>query len=192
MSQIQIAPWYAKTTAGGHQGLVIDEKTGATVALTYDPAHAPLVAELPAMLEALRWIEDNAHDPVASKEYAHINADKLREIARRCSALLSRIDGDGAPSRAAAEPVYLAVTIEGGIVQAIHSNKPEAFAFVEDVLLIDFDTEGADEGSTFQVPELKPSEFGPSEAHGGAFSITESELDLAAVSRILNGEEESE
>jgi hypothetical protein len=46
--------WYAGVFAGGHQGSVAEEETGRTVALTYDPADAPLIAQAPAMLEALR------------------------------------------------------------------------------------------------------------------------------------------
>ena len=44
--------WYAKTSAGGHQGLVIDESTGRTVAVTYDPKDAVKVAAVNDLLEA--------------------------------------------------------------------------------------------------------------------------------------------
>jgi len=37
-------PVYSAVTGGGHQGLVIEEETGRTVALTYDPNDAPRIA----------------------------------------------------------------------------------------------------------------------------------------------------
>lgn len=46
-----MSKWYAKTSAGGHQGLVIDEATGRTVAVTYDPKDALKVAAVNDLLE---------------------------------------------------------------------------------------------------------------------------------------------
>lgn len=46
-------PWYVAGT-GNHQGLVIDERTGTNIAVTYDKAHAPIIAAAPAMLAALK------------------------------------------------------------------------------------------------------------------------------------------
>ena len=46
-------PWYAANMGNDYQGLVIDEKTGANIAVTYDKRHAPFVAAAPAMYEAL-------------------------------------------------------------------------------------------------------------------------------------------
>jgi hypothetical protein len=53
--------WYDTVTAGGHQGLIIDERTGRTVAATYDKDDAPLItaavsshAEMIAALEQVR------------------------------------------------------------------------------------------------------------------------------------------
>lgn len=48
--------WNVGKLAGNHQGIVYDEITGRDVALTYDPADAPLVAAAPAMLAALQEI----------------------------------------------------------------------------------------------------------------------------------------
>jgi hypothetical protein len=45
--------WHAAST-GNHQGLVIEDETGRNVAVAYDKADAPLIAQAPAMLEALR------------------------------------------------------------------------------------------------------------------------------------------
>ena len=47
--------WYVAKT-GNHQGLVIDEKTGANIAVAYDKADAPLLAAAPAMLDLLKRI----------------------------------------------------------------------------------------------------------------------------------------
>ena len=47
-------PWYAANMGNDYQGLVIDEKTGANIAVTYDKRHAPFVAAAPAMYEALK------------------------------------------------------------------------------------------------------------------------------------------
>lgn len=44
--------WYVGKT-GTHPGLVINEATGANVAVVYDDKHTALVAAAPLMLEAL-------------------------------------------------------------------------------------------------------------------------------------------
>jgi hypothetical protein len=46
--------WYAKKSAGRGQGLVIEEDTGRTVAVTYEKKDAPLVAAAPELLVALK------------------------------------------------------------------------------------------------------------------------------------------
>ena len=43
--------WYVIST-GNHQGLVVEEGTGANIAVTYDAKHAPLVAAAPDLLAA--------------------------------------------------------------------------------------------------------------------------------------------
>lgn len=52
--------WYPKKGSSG-QGLVIDEKTGANIAVAYDNAHVELLAAAPALLAALQRIM-NAHN----------------------------------------------------------------------------------------------------------------------------------
>lgn len=42
--------WYSRTTNVGsahEQGLIINEKTGANIAVSYNPKHAPLLAAAP-------------------------------------------------------------------------------------------------------------------------------------------------
>lgn len=59
--------WYTAKSAGGHQGLVIDENTGANIAVTYDKAHAPQIVRAvnsheKARALALKIAADFAHD----------------------------------------------------------------------------------------------------------------------------------
>lgn len=57
MSQHTPGPWYESST-GNHQGLVISETTGRNVAVTYDKADARMIAQAPAMREALQRLHD--------------------------------------------------------------------------------------------------------------------------------------
>ena len=45
--------WYAAKAGNAHQGLVIDEKTGRNVAVSYDVADTAILAAAPGMLDAL-------------------------------------------------------------------------------------------------------------------------------------------
>lgn len=47
------SPWYFKVTSAG-QGLVISEATGETVAVTYNAQDAPLVAQVPELVDLVR------------------------------------------------------------------------------------------------------------------------------------------
>lgn len=49
--------WHSGVTAGG-QGSVACLDTGRTIALTYDPDDAPLLAAAPGLLSALRQCEE--------------------------------------------------------------------------------------------------------------------------------------
>lgn len=49
--------WYAERKINIHdQGLVIDETTGESIAVTYKGENAPLIAAVPEMLDALKEI----------------------------------------------------------------------------------------------------------------------------------------
>jgi hypothetical protein len=74
--------WYAKVTSGG-QGLVIDEATGRTIAVSYDPADAKLLAQAPAMRRALRETADLARE---------LMARAMRVDALLCGATGSRLE----------------------------------------------------------------------------------------------------
>jgi hypothetical protein len=58
--------WYSGVFAGDHQGSVACQDTGKTIALSYDPADAPLLAAAPELLAALQslaaWVEEPALD----------------------------------------------------------------------------------------------------------------------------------
>ncbi len=45
--------WY-KANSGNHQGLIIDEKTGDNIAISYKKEDADLIAAAPDLLEALQ------------------------------------------------------------------------------------------------------------------------------------------
>lgn len=57
------APWYTAKT-GNHQGLVVSETTGASIAVTYEEKDAQIIAAAPELLEALRHIYANAAESV--------------------------------------------------------------------------------------------------------------------------------
>ena len=46
--------WYAKTNE--LQGMVFDEKTGETIAVSYKPDNAQLIASAPKLLEMLKQL----------------------------------------------------------------------------------------------------------------------------------------
>lgn len=48
-----MSTWYHNTKPDASQGLVIEEGTGRTVAVAYDPKDTPLLAAAPRMLAAL-------------------------------------------------------------------------------------------------------------------------------------------
>lgn len=52
----QEARWYVGKT-GNHQGLVIEERTGRQVAVSYDKQDGPLLAAAPELVAALRETE---------------------------------------------------------------------------------------------------------------------------------------
>jgi hypothetical protein len=88
-----MANWYSCPSAGHEihgQSLVIDEATGANIAVVYgdSPGDAELIAAAPAMLAALRFLR-----PALPKLIGQaLNESELASI----DALLARIDGEGA------------------------------------------------------------------------------------------------
>jgi len=76
MSKRKSTRWYSKSISS-EQGLVIEERTGRSVAVAYDKADAPLLAAAPKMLAALKEIADRG--PV--KGYNSASALRLRLVA---------------------------------------------------------------------------------------------------------------
>ena len=87
-----MANWYATETSGG-QGLVIEEGTGRNIAVTYEAHDARAVAEVPAMVEALRksydWLIAAEADEPEDWDNPELRAD-IENIA----AILARIEGE--------------------------------------------------------------------------------------------------
>lgn len=81
------------------------------------------------------------------------------------------------------EPVTLAITMEGGIIQAIHSDNPARLKNVS-VINIDFDVDCAEEGSTLIVPRLDGKEGDA--AYVNEYSINQSDVDLAELYTMMD------
>ncbi len=69
-------PWYKARMGNDSQGLIVEEKTGRNVAVSYDVKDAHLVAAAPEMYEAitdfLRYAENGKHPSLAN--YLHTTA----------------------------------------------------------------------------------------------------------------------
>lgn len=75
-----ILPWYFKIGGDPHnQGLIIEEQTGRTVAVSYDGKDAPLIAAASEMIQALRDIIDLTF----SNDYPLVKERMIRSIADR-------------------------------------------------------------------------------------------------------------
>ena len=84
------------------------------------------------------------------------------------------------------DPIYLAIVIEGGMVQDIVSNHPNAFAFVDDVMVIDYDDDSADPDDLTIVPQEDGTE---ADALCHSSSISTAAIGLAAVSAALSAKD---
>jgi len=71
MANTKDRKWYAKVAT--HQGYVSCEKTGRTIAVTYEPKDAELLAAAPDLLEALAELY-GAVPPHILKKYPNIKA----------------------------------------------------------------------------------------------------------------------
>lgn len=71
--------WYEGNT-GTHQGLVIDEQTGESIAVTYKKENAALISAAPELLEICKTVDD-----LLASRFWHIdkkssiNWDKVRK-----------------------------------------------------------------------------------------------------------------
>lgn len=82
------------------------------------------------------------------------------------------------------ERIIVAVHVEGGIVAGVSSNNPAALAGVE-FLLLDYDTEGADDNELFAVRYLDNES---SQAVGGPLELDASCVDLERTMQNAKGE----
>lgn len=82
----------------------------------------------------------------------------------------------------------IAIVVEGGMVSAVVTDRPGLFADVQ-CLVIDYDTDGADETALTNVPQ---SDGTISQAYAGGQLIERAEIDLAAVIKQLDAPERPE
>lgn len=99
--------WYVGKT-GNHQGLIIEDKTGRNIAVSYDKADAPLIASAPALMAERDRLR------VALKELVRRNEIMLEyeRQGRTITTWTSKeqgADGDVANHRALDEAVRQAV-----------------------------------------------------------------------------------
>ena len=82
MSKFTPGPWY-ESKSSNHQGLVISERTGDTIAVTYDKRDAALIAAAPEMYSAL-------HALIYSPDTC---ADPLQRIIDQARAIIAKVEG---------------------------------------------------------------------------------------------------
>lgn len=101
--------WYSTDTSGG-QALVIEEGTGRNVAVAYEAADAPLLAEAPAMLAALRGIMDGGswQDDGSFVYYPPTDCPDDEGSIGECGAILARIDATPTAQPAGDDPAITA------------------------------------------------------------------------------------
>ena len=78
-------PWYETKTAGNHQGLVISENTGETIALTYKITNALLIAAAPDLLEACKMVVRYVDEGIRVES----------EYSEMCREAISKAEGRG-------------------------------------------------------------------------------------------------
>lgn len=105
--------WYATVTNTGsphEQGLVIDETTGANIAVTYDAAHAPIVAAAPDLLAALQVLAATARTfrnvPNDEQEWGPLDDEAL------AAAFAAIAKATASAAVAAARDVLNSITLE--------------------------------------------------------------------------------
>ena len=92
MKTVHAKSWHAGST-GNHQGIVIDEETGRTVAVTHDAKDGPLVAAAPELLDALRALCDFANAALSGTihdDTLHVYESKARAAIERAEGQLGR------------------------------------------------------------------------------------------------------
>lgn len=82
MSTHTPGPWYATKPGNPYQGIVIDERTGANIAVTYDKEYADLIASAPDLLQMVRNLVDLASMRGRLDDYKALLADARALIAK--------------------------------------------------------------------------------------------------------------
>jgi hypothetical protein len=85
-------PWHDAKMGNDHQGLVIDDKTGANIAVAYDKAHARLLAAAPDLLDVAREALD-CLETVAS--YDHEEIGRFHSARERLRAAIDKAEDQG-------------------------------------------------------------------------------------------------
>ena len=78
--------WHAAKMGNDHQGLVIDDATGANIAVTYDVKHAPLVAAAPELAAFARKVAD-----MGRLSYSNLKAADFTALVDEARSVLSNI-----------------------------------------------------------------------------------------------------
>lgn len=79
--------WYASKSAGDHQGLVIEEGTGRTVAVAYDKEDTASLAAAPAMLELLKEYHRRMRWHCGNPNYPNVTA-----LIRKTESLFNELE----------------------------------------------------------------------------------------------------
>jgi hypothetical protein len=89
--------WHACKAGNDTQGLVIDDNTGANIAVTYKAEHAPIVAAAPELLELVeqyqRVAEGLINRPTLSQSEFETLKSALRFTEPQRLALIASIEG---------------------------------------------------------------------------------------------------
>lgn len=78
--------WHAAKMGNDYQGLVIDDATGANIAVTYDVKHAPLVAAAPELAAFTRKVAD-----MGRLSYSNLKAADFKALVDDARSILSSI-----------------------------------------------------------------------------------------------------
>ena len=74
--------WY-KASTSNHQGLVIEEETGRSIAVTYDAKDAELIALLPALLQFAddmeRYVTAGKISTISDRKFVLMRVKEARE-----------------------------------------------------------------------------------------------------------------
>lgn len=95
MTESKQHSWYAGNHGCGHQGTVICEQTGRTIAVVYDSDDTDLLAAAPVLADALReCITDDGAQCIVTGDVAYL-VRRLRAINRIARQTLATVEHPG-------------------------------------------------------------------------------------------------